>query len=70
MTSLATVFGSRPPELEAAARADLAACRAALRNGLRPSVTVPVAATQSGPRPAAARGVFDADADGGLARAA
>jgi 15-cis-phytoene synthase len=27
------VFGSRPPELPAEARADLAACRAALRNG-------------------------------------
>jgi phytoene synthase len=33
VTPLATVFGSRPPELAAAARADLAACRAALRNG-------------------------------------
>jgi phytoene synthase len=30
---LATVFGSRPPELPAQARADLAACRAALRTG-------------------------------------
>ena len=30
---LATVFGSRPPELPAQARADLAACRAALRHG-------------------------------------
>jgi phytoene synthase len=30
---LATLFGSRPPELPAEARADLAACRAALRNG-------------------------------------
>lgn len=29
----ATVFGLRPPELPAEARADLAACRAALRNG-------------------------------------
>ena len=28
-----TVFGSRPPELHAEARADLAACRAALRHG-------------------------------------
>ncbi len=33
MQPLATVFGPRPPELAAEARADLAACRAALRNG-------------------------------------
>jgi len=64
---LAVMASHTKDELRDAARI---LARAALRNGLRPSVTVPVAATQSGPRPAAARGVFDADADGGLARAA
>ena len=64
---LAVMASHTKEELRDAARI---LARAALRNGLRPSVTVPVAATQSGPRPAAARGVFDADADGGLARAA
>lgn len=33
--ALPTVFGARPPELGASARADLAACRAALRHGSR-----------------------------------
>ncbi|MEZ0293096.1 MAG: 8-amino-7-oxononanoate synthase [Solirubrobacteraceae bacterium] len=64
---LAVMASHTKEELRDAARI---LARAALRNGLRPSVTLPVAATQSGPRPAAARGVFDADADGGLARAA
>ena len=64
---LAVMASHTKEELRDAARI---LARAALRNGLRPSVTVPVAATQLGPRPAAARSVFDADADGGLARAA
>ena len=64
---LAVMASHTKEELRDAARI---LARAALRNGLRPSATVPVAATQSGPRPAAARGVFDADADSRLARAA
>ena len=63
---LAVMASHTKEELRDAARI---LARAALRNGLRPSVTVPVAAAQSR-SPAPARGVFDADADGGLARAA
>src|SRR5215213_8900250 len=60
---LAVMASHTKEELRDAARI---LARAALRNGLRPSVTVPVAAAQSRPP----RGVFDADADGGLAQAA
>jgi hypothetical protein len=60
---LAVMASHTKSELRDAARI---LAQAALRNGFRPSSTVPVAAAQAG----GARGVFDGDADEPLARAA
>jgi glycine C-acetyltransferase/8-amino-7-oxononanoate synthase len=64
---LAVMASHTRPELRDAARV---LAQAALRNGLRPSVTVPVAAAQSSAAAGGAAGVFDRDAPEPLPRAA
>jgi glycine C-acetyltransferase/8-amino-7-oxononanoate synthase len=63
---LAVMASHTKPELRDAARI---LARAALRNGFRPSSTLPVAAAQVSTQAAEPR-VFDGDADGPLAKAA
>ena len=63
---LAVMASHTQAELREAARV---LAQAALRNGFRPSSTVPVAAAQTAAAAAPAR-VFDGDADEPLARAA
>jgi 8-amino-7-oxononanoate synthase len=63
---LAVMASHTKPELRDAARI---LARAALRNGFRPSSTLPVAAAQASTQAAEPR-VFDGDADGPLAKAA
>jgi len=58
MQPLDTVFGSRPPELPAQARADLAACRAALRNGSKTFLAASLLLPRSVHEPASALYAF------------
>jgi 8-amino-7-oxononanoate synthase len=64
---LAVMASHTRSELRDAARV---LAQAALRNGFRPSSTVPVAAAQSAPAPAGGLRVFDGDAEEPLQRAA
>jgi hypothetical protein len=64
---LAVMASHTKAELRDAARI---LARAALRNGFRPSSTVPVAAAQAGAQSAGSPRVFDGDADEPLAQAA
>ena len=64
---LAVMASHTKPELREAARV---LAQAALRNGFRPSSSVPVAAAQSAARAEAPGGVFDGDAEEPLPRAA